>query len=35
MKKIVYKNKKEVGRIIEKPEENLESNMVSILANKI
>ena len=32
---IFYNNKKEVGRIIEKPEESLESNMVSILANKI
>ena len=30
---IFYKNKKEVGRIIEKPKETLESNMLSILVN--
>ena len=30
---IFYKNKKEVGRIIEKPKETLESNMLSILMN--
>ena len=30
---IFYKNKKEIGRIIEKPEDSLESNMVLILAN--
>ena len=30
---IIYKNKKEVGRIIEKPKETLESNMLSILMN--
>ena len=32
---IFYNNKKEVGRIIEKPGESLETNMVLILANKI
>ena len=30
---IFYKNKKEVGRIIEEPKETLESNMLSILMN--
>ena len=30
---IFYKNKKEVGRIIEKPKGTLESNMLSILVN--